>query len=225
MLIGSMAVYYDRQRRTCIQVGSDLGSVKYIPLDSTGLKVKEIDEKEFMSIYRPIKDYPVERALTLYAGFVKYVGATDEVLAILGQTINIDEEVIKMARARLVPEDTLPAPAAPAGRGRRATAKPDPVAKPTPAAKATGRAAKATPAAKATGRATGTRSKASTNDYPSAAAMFQGLIMEGKLTDDEIFAAVQERFGLDDNKRAYVAWYRNNLRKKGENPPGPIPVK
>jgi len=59
----------------------------------------------------------------------------------------------------------------------------------------------------------------STGEYKSAAAMFQGLILEGKLTDDEIFAAVQEQFGLDDKKRSYVGWYRNKLKKDGQNPP------
>ena len=49
--------------------------------------------------------------------------------------------------------------------------------------------------------------------------MFKTLIMEGKLTDAQIFAKVQKEFGLDDNKRSYVKWYRNDLVKKGEKPP------
>lgn len=55
----------------------------------------------------------------------------------------------------------------------------------------------------------------------SASAMFQELIMAGKMTDDEIFAAVQEKFGLPDKKRNYVPWYRNYLKKAGMNPPEP----
>lgn len=55
----------------------------------------------------------------------------------------------------------------------------------------------------------------------SASAMFQELIMAGKMTDDEIFAAVQEKFGLPDKKRNYVPWYRNHLKKAGMNPPEP----
>jgi hypothetical protein len=47
---------------------------------------------------------------------------------------------------------------------------------------------------------------------PSAASRFKELIMDGKLTDDKIFETVQKEFGLDDSKRSYVAWYRNNLR-------------
>jgi predicted DsbA family dithiol-disulfide isomerase len=56
---------------------------------------------------------------------------------------------------------------------------------------------------------------------PSAAQMFKDLIMEGKLTDDKIFEKVAAQFGLDEKKRGYVKWYRNDLRKKGMNPPEP----
>lgn len=56
----------------------------------------------------------------------------------------------------------------------------------------------------------------------SAAAMFKDLILEGKLTDDQIFAKVKAKFDLDDNKRGYVSWYRNNLRKQGKKVPDPI---
>lgn len=57
---------------------------------------------------------------------------------------------------------------------------------------------------------------------PSVSARFCELIMEGKKTDDEIFAAVQKEFGLSDEKRSYVSWNRNNLIKKGKNPPPPV---
>lgn len=50
-------------------------------------------------------------------------------------------------------------------------------------------------------------------------SLFKKLIMEGKMTDDAIFATVQKEFGLDDNKRSYVNWYRKDLIKKGETPP------
>lgn len=53
----------------------------------------------------------------------------------------------------------------------------------------------------------------------SAAQMFQDLIMEGKKTDDQIFAAVKAKYKLDDKKRSYVAWYRNKLTKDGKKPP------
>jgi hypothetical protein len=53
----------------------------------------------------------------------------------------------------------------------------------------------------------------------SAATRFKALIMEGKLTDDEIFTKVQAEFSLGEDKRKYVAWYRNALKKAGQNPP------
>jgi len=53
----------------------------------------------------------------------------------------------------------------------------------------------------------------------TAAALFQELIMDGKLTDDQIFAKVKAKFNLDDKKRSYVAWYRNKLKKDGKKPP------
>jgi hypothetical protein len=56
---------------------------------------------------------------------------------------------------------------------------------------------------------------------PRAAGRFQDLIMEGKLTDGEIFKVVQKEFGLSDDKRYYVSWYRNYLRRQGKNPPAP----
>ena len=56
----------------------------------------------------------------------------------------------------------------------------------------------------------------------SAGAMFKRLIMEGKLTDDAIFTQVQAAHNLDDKKRSYVAWYRNDLAKNGKSPPPPV---
>lgn len=53
----------------------------------------------------------------------------------------------------------------------------------------------------------------------TAASMFRGLILEGALTDDEIFAKVQDEFGLSENKRSYVNYYRRELQKKGEAAP------
>ena len=53
----------------------------------------------------------------------------------------------------------------------------------------------------------------------TAAGMFQELIMEGQLPDEEIFKQVQAKFGLDDNKKWYTSWYRNYLKKKGKEVP------
>lgn len=53
----------------------------------------------------------------------------------------------------------------------------------------------------------------------TAAELFRSLIMEGKLTDDQIFAQVKQAFNLDDKKRAYVSWYRKDLVKQGKEVP------
>ena len=50
-------------------------------------------------------------------------------------------------------------------------------------------------------------------------AMFIQLIMEGKLTDNQIFAKVKEKFGLPEKSRTHVSWYRSQLRADGKNPP------
>jgi hypothetical protein len=41
------------------------------------------------------------------------------------------------------------------------------------------------------------------------------LIREGK-TNAEVFAVLQENFGLDAKKSGYPAWYRHQMRKNGE---------
>jgi len=47
----------------------------------------------------------------------------------------------------------------------------------------------------------------------SASSRFKDLILEGGRTDEEIFKICQEEYGLSDDKRAYVSWYRNWLKK------------
>lgn len=50
-------------------------------------------------------------------------------------------------------------------------------------------------------------------DWKSSSAMFKGLLLEGGKTDDQIFKAVQKKFGLDDGKKGYVAWNRGWLKR------------
>lgn len=57
--------------------------------------------------------------------------------------------------------------------------------------------------------------KGADGQYKSASAMFKGLILEAKLSDEAIFRAVQKKFGLGDDKRSYVNWNRNWLKKEG----------
>ena len=180
----SFAACYDRERRTCIQVDRQDGVVKFIPLDATtGLEVLTSDETEFDQRYKPMVDYPVERAAKLYISYAQYLGASEEVLKYLGKLITITKQEFEMATKK------KPAGSAPA---KKAPAK--------------------APAKKAAAKPAGEKKE-------SAAQMFQELIMEGKLTDDKIFEKVQAKFGLDDKKRSYVAWYRNYLTKQGKKPP------
>lgn len=211
----SIVACCDHQRRTCLQVERVNGSVKFIPLDvSLGLQVQESSASEFDRRYQPMVNYPAAKACQLYVGYSQSIGATKEALDYLGQVVNISEQEFKMATAKkaAAPADekrTAPRRATngkpePVKAGRRAV---DPVVAPPK-----GKAAK--PAKALAAEKTGEKRE-------SAAQMFQDLIMAGKLTDDQIFEKVQEKFGLDEKKRGYVKWYRNHLKKQGKNPPEP----
>jgi hypothetical protein len=217
-----MCVFRDHVSRTCIQVDRTDDEVKFIPMDITGFSVVTLDAKEFDEIYKPLVDYPVDKACRLYASYTKTAGATKEALEYLQRHTPITEEDFNMATRKAalkaiepevkvkskskastkeVPFDTKPqkakAPAVKAAPKGKAPAK--------PAAKT-----KAEPKAKASGEKKRT-----------ASAAFCELIAEGKLSDDSIFAKVQKEFGLSDDKRSYVKWYRNKMIKDGLNPPGP----
>jgi negative regulator of replication initiation len=183
---------YDRERRTCLQVLRCDKTVAYIPLDiSTGLEVIVVDETDFDRRYQPMVDYPAERAAQLYLGYAQTIGASTEALDYLGRVINITTQERNMATAK-----------------KKAAA----AAKTEKQVKTTTKTAKV--ADKATKAKTGDGAKRAT-----AAQLFKDLIMAGKHTDDQIFKQVQEKFGLDDKKRGYVAWYRNHLVKEGAKPP------
>lgn len=53
----------------------------------------------------------------------------------------------------------------------------------------------------------------------TAASYYRQLIMQGKLTDDQIFAKVRKKFGVKDEYRTQVAWYRAQLKRHGHKPP------
>ena len=57
----------------------------------------------------------------------------------------------------------------------------------------------------------------------TASSMFQALIMEGKLSDEEIFQAVFKATGK--GKENHVAWYRAKMKKDGKNPPAKVESK
>lgn len=195
----------DHQGRTCINVGpidiTDKSRIGYIPMAiGEGFQLEKTSDVSWESRYKPMPKYPIDKACQLFLNYCTALGASTEVLDCLAAVITVTKEDREMATSKF----TNPPPS---------NVKKKAPAKKSPAKKA---AAKKAPAKKTPAKR---KAKATTTEYKSAAAMFQGLIMEGKLTDDEIFAAVQEQFGLDDKKRSYVSWYRNKLRKDGQNPP------
>ncbi len=192
---------YDHQRRTCIQVERAAGLVKFIPLDvSLGLEVHSTSTDSFDQRFTPMEGYPVEKACQLFVNYSQTLGATKEAMDYLGQVINVSKQELEMATAKK--QTTAEKPATNPAAKKAAPVKTAKVEKPT--AKAAKPAAKPAKAGE---------------KKPSAAQMFQDLIMVGKLTDDQIFEKVQAEFGLDEKKRGYVKWYRNHLKKQGQNPP------
>jgi len=198
---------HDHNRRTCIQVDRSAGLVKFIPLDIIlGLEVHSTSADSFDQRFTPMEGYPVEKACQLFVNYSQTLGATKEAMDYLGQVINVSKQELEMATTKKQTVAEKPAAAkAVKPVAKKAAAKPtevkagrravDPVVK--PAAKSVKPGEK----------------------KPSAAQMFQDLIMAGKLTDDQIFEKVQAEFGLDEKKRGYVKWYRNHLKKTGANPP------
>jgi hypothetical protein len=198
---------HDHNRRTCIQVARSAGLVKFIPLDIIlGLEVHLTSADSFDQRFTPMEGYPVEKACQLFVNYSQTLGATKEAMDYLGQVINVSKQELEMATTKKQTVAEKPAAAkAVKPVAKKAAAKPtevkagrravDPVVK--PAAKSVKPGEK----------------------KPSAAQMFQDLIMAGKLTDDQIFEKVQAEFGLDEKKRGYVKWYRNHLKKQGQNPP------
>jgi len=242
----------DRQRRSCLVVARTKSEVKIIRLNvEEGLDVEDRRATEFDAEFQPLKDYPAERAARLYVGYARQIGATRDALDYLGHVTTVTKEDITMATAKKTANTAKPKtkPAAkgssslkgkgptnetaaleasvktgtkktdlPANSAPKVKQLPTKPANPASGSKGKGKAA---PAAKGK-----SKEKAEPKEKgarkESASSMFQSLIMEGKLTDDAIFAKVQKAFGLDDKKRAYVSWYRNHLRKGGAKVPDAI---
>lgn len=188
-----LLVCRDHQGRTCIKVDEDeMGLVKYIPLSiSDGFQVQETSIASFNQRYKAMPNYPVARGCQLYLNYSLNVGATDEALDYLSQMVTISESDRETARAKQCSRTVVKSMTTGKAPG--------------------GTKSKSTPKKKVVKKTSG--------KYSSASQMFQDLIMEGTLTDDEIFQQVQVAFDLDDKKRSYVKWYRNNLIKKGMTPP------
>lgn len=196
----------DWQRRTCIQVDRSNGEVSFIELDiDTGLEVRALPENSFDQRFKPLADYPPVRACQLYSEYARVMGASPDALRFLGALVNIPKEDFEMAVKRK-----------PAAREQSAaTARKSATKAVAPKAPPGGKG-KTKPVLKVKPKST-----ASAGRPETPAAMFRELILGGEHTDDAIFAKVQKKFGLDDSKRSYVAWYRNSLKKAGHKVPAP----
>ena len=191
-------VVADHEMHTALEVSRIDGIVTYATHDSSeSFQLFETTEQSFDKKYtRTMKDYPVEKAAALYASFARELGGSEEVMAVLAHLTTLSPQEIRMATSRNVKNL-----AATEAKKVIAAAKPKPVKEP--------KEPKAAKEPKVTGGA----------KRETAASLFQLLIMQGKLTDDKIFEQVQTKFGLSDSKRGYVTWYRNHLKKNGQNPP------
>ncbi len=201
----------DCQCRTCIQVTRGNESVKFIPLNITlGLQVQEMAVAEFDEMYQPMVGYPPEKACKLYLDYSLNVGASKEALDHLGQIINVTPQEFEMAIAK---QQKTAAQL----EDKRAAKNQKTADKTTPEAAKPVKTKSAMSQVKA--KVKGAPLKEPTQKMPSAAQRFKDLIMDGKLTDNQIFEKVKAEFGLDEKKRGYVKWYRAHLKKSGMNPP------
>lgn len=188
------AVVCDHQRRTAIAVAHEDSMVQFIPLSyENGLQLESLNMGDFARLYpTAMDDYPVERAAVLYVQYSHQIGASTAALDALGQFVKLSAKDIEMATKT---------PSAKTG-------------KPAAAAK------KATSAKPARTPKEPTEPKEPRAPRENASQMFRDLIVgqatgENKFSDDQIFARVQKRYGLDDNKRSYVSWYRGDCVRKG----------
>ena len=191
----------------CLVVDQNSKSIIYIPLYTGDLPLQtETTSKQYLnSNYKALPKYPIKQMCQLLWNYAKLIGAEQEVLTYLTEFISLTKEEKLMATKK----------------GTTSTSKNPAVKKTskTTAKKAPAKKTSKTTAKKAPAKKTSKSQQSTPTEYKSASAMFQALIMQGKLTDDEIFTVVQDEFNLDDKKRSYVGWYRNKLRKDGKNPP------
>ena len=201
-------VYVDRQGRTAVVTKVSGNRVEYVPLvTEEPLEGQLAEDSDFLERYKLIDDYPPQRAVDIMVGFTVFTGMTEQAARWLGRVAEIKpDELSKSLAAASTPRATKSKDKRHKSDGVRVKEVEDkPLAKPAPK-----RAARTEPTAKAP------VDKGGKKPRHSAAQMFKDLILEGKLTDDQIFEAVQKEFGLSDDKRRYVNGYRGTLIREGK---------
>jgi hypothetical protein len=226
-------VYRDFNGRTCLEVDRINGIVVFISLNvDDGLQIHRKAEEVFDDEFNILMGYDIPQACRTYLEYGKYVLKTSEAATSLLRKILINEPITvkekkqmahsqeeirkdneRMARAAgMHPTPTPGGKDKPVDKKKTATDKKPADKKPTdkkPADKKPTALKEAKPKVK----------------KENASQLFRDLIMEGKLTDDQIFAKAVQKYGLDAKKRWYVSWYRYDLRKKGLNPPDAVEPK
>lgn len=193
--------YYDRHRHTILKFEETKTNVRFTPLDIVeGLKVVELSTKEFYDTYKPIPNYPIAKAIQVFLEYAKTLGATKEVMELFAKITTVTEEMIKVATTRRKAEEQKIVAEKPKKEPKK-VAQEKPIKQPVEK------------------KPVKVKEPKPTGSKKSAAQTFKDLIMDGKLTDKEIFKKVQDEFALDDSKFGYVKWYRNNLIKSGMKPP------
>lgn len=214
----------DRQRRTAIELRRAGNEVTFIPLTDGPFEVRRLSVLAFDATYKPLVDYPVGRAAKLYVGFMSDLGGSSDVINELAKLITITPEERDMAEKRGTNNRTTTkttktaAPKTSAKPAVKVTTvakavKPEPQAKPAaavvkPAAPVKAPAAK--PAKEGGGRAA------------TAASTIRDLIMEHKLTNEEIVAAVRKAFPDSRIDVGDVGWHRCNMKRKGLDVPAAV---
>jgi len=72
----------------------------HIPPSTDGFKVVSMGRSTFHATFKPVKDYPVEKAARLFVGQASFVGATKEALDILAEIVPVPAELMKRANER-----------------------------------------------------------------------------------------------------------------------------
>lgn len=194
----------DFSNRVCIELGRrlpesgggehDMKVVEFLTLDAEGegpFTVKTLPAREFDKKYKEIEGYPVARCATLFTEYMQYRGATERAVEELEKLINVNSSAKERAMAKK-PSITT---AKKTGKGNAAASM------------------------KSVKKGAGATAKApkEKGERRSAASVAKELIMSGRFSDDVIFDKVSKEF--PSFKRTYVAWYRNDLKKKGLKPP------
>lgn len=221
------STYQDRQRRTCIVIDSDNEDYVLVKLDTClGLRIYTMPVSQFEDTYSEIKDYPIHKSIEQYAEFARFCGAAQDVIDSFNSILDAEENKgidVSLTRLKLQQVKLLDADK-PAQKQSDKQDSDTPPWDDTPSTELSSKPTtkgSTTMAKQSTKAATKVPSGQAANTASikqprrSAASMFKDLILTGQFTDDEIFAAVQKEFGLDDSKRHYVAYYRRELKNKG----------